>query len=176
MDKETLTISAVSALVAALLSALLTAWLGTKTHISQRWWEAKAEAYSSVMSQLARLSGSLRDLLEELSDDDVDAAEINAHFARWEAAAHEIEQVARQRAFKISPEACSLLHRASQAIQRPPGHSIDQRQLTAWLTSVAVEVESTIDSFCTEARRDLGVLPRSERLRFFRANRSRSSR
>lgn len=165
MDMQILTISAVSGVAASIVSAPLGHWLANRRHVTQRWWESKAEAYSAVMAGLSKVRVALNDLLAEFAGDisTVDAAVVERCTKQWDASAEEIERIAHQSAFKLSSEAEGILGHIGSALRESPQEPLDAVAVRQWLLDTTLHVAVATKAMSIEARHDLGVLgPRGE--------------
>lgn len=156
MNTETIVISAVSGAVASLIGAPLGHWLATRRHISERWWEARAQAYSDVLLGLGRVKSALQGLYDECAEglDDADVGIVKKCHEQWTVSAEEIAHIANQGTFKISPQADEMLSRFSLELRRPfEGDS----KLGQWLLDTILMISVVIQAIGVEARRDLGV-------------------
>ena len=160
MNNETILVSAVSGIAASVFSTPLAHWLQSRRHVSERWWETKAEAYGIVLGELARIRVALQDIYAAITGDAEapDEEALQPAFRRWAAAADAIEAIAQQATFKISPEADRLLRNSARVIRGAPPEGHDSPATHQWLRGAMLEFGLITTSLSIEARHDLRVL------------------
>ncbi len=167
MNLEMIAISAMAGAVASLLSVPLGHWLAIRRHVSQRWWERKADAYNSILLGLAEVRTALVDVLNELLDDsgEMDQAELDKALKAWDDAASRVGPLGNQGTFIISAEASRILLSLQEPLRAPPrkGEESD------WMYRMVVTLRDATAQFGAEAKRDLGVSRGTllKRLRFW---------
>jgi hypothetical protein len=155
MNAETVIISAVSGMAASLVAVPLGHWLAMRQHVSQRWWERKAEAYNAILLGVAQVRTALMDVRDELLNDseEVDQAALKKAMEAWEDAAERLGPLGNQGTFIISPEASRILFQLQVPLQSPP---VDG-DVGAWMYRMVMELGGAAEEFGAEAKRDLGV-------------------
>jgi hypothetical protein len=155
MNAETIIISAMGGLVASVVSTPLGHWLAMRRHVSQRWWERKAEAYNSILLGLAQVRTALVDIKDELLDDsgEVDQAELEKAMKAWDEAAERVGPLGNQGTFIISSEASRILLSLQEPLRTPPRKGEESE----WMYRMLVALRDATAAFRAEAKRDLRV-------------------
>jgi hypothetical protein len=155
MNPETVVVSAISGVAASIVGTPVAHWLATRRHVTERWWELKAEAYSDLLRRVAQVRTALSDLHDELGngteDSDEQARARAMHL--WESSSSELALIANQGAFKISHGAEQILGGMQATVQEPP----PSESFREWMVNTGRSIGRLTYELAAEARRDLRV-------------------
>jgi hypothetical protein len=115
-----------SALIVSVISSYITVRLSMRQFFSERLWEKRAEAYSSIMGHLAWLQYTLGEWSEEIINPNVNwnkekRDHINEMYSK---AKEEVTKVAAIGSYVISEEAASSLEELLKELNKDYGNDI----------------------------------------------------
>lgn len=147
-------IQMVIGLLIAVVTALVTARVALARHISERWWDRKADAYAQLLEALFDAHKYEKRLLEELETGaHFDEADREAHLERARRAWREIEKFTALGAFTISAKVADLLGKMKAHSEQ----DVDMESLFDVVSASVDAYDKYIDPIREAAIRDLRV-------------------
>jgi nitrogen fixation/metabolism regulation signal transduction histidine kinase len=147
-------VALIPGLLIAIVTSLVTVRLSLRSFYSQRWWEKKAEAYTSIVEALYNMKTYIEaycDALEQGKDfreDEQKHLQVRAADGR-----DQVLRAATIGSFLISPEAAGSLAQLRKELRT----SVNRENLVAELTEHAAIVTSHLDQLRDLAKKDLRV-------------------
>ena len=93
-------------IIIAIVTSIITVWLALKRFRSERWWERKADAYSTIVKSLHHMKIYCEETIEELeSHKDMSEEDSKVLYAKFKEAIEEIAKAKDVGSFIISNEA-----------------------------------------------------------------------
>jgi hypothetical protein len=155
MDPWTqLLFSIISGVVVAIVTSLVTVHLSLRRFYSERWWERKAEAYSSIIESLHHVKNNLEALMDAEERGRTISEDTRKQLADLSAKGYrEVEKATSIGAFIISDHAAnSLMELRRRFQQRDP-----EMSWYNYLESRLTAIDQCLVEMRTTARKDLKV-------------------
>ena len=98
-------------IIIAILTSFLTVRLSLRRFYSERWWERKAEAYSTILESLFNIKSYVDDLITSYEENtNIPVSERDKLASRWKEGHEEIKKIAAIGTFTISEKVYACIN------------------------------------------------------------------
>jgi endonuclease III-like uncharacterized protein len=142
-----------SDILIAVITALLTMYVSFRKFSSQKWWERKEETYANIIGTLSSLLGRLEKWKQHsLKNKELKKEDILSLYKKFDKEREEIELIAREGAFRITPKSSRALQTVIDSFSINAEHDDVEG-----LEVMSKKVSNCLETLTAEAKNDLKI-------------------